>query len=258
MELSDEVFEKIRTQYKQNVENLKQSQLEIDRLKSELDKSQLETASTKENYREMIEELIKQFENRLKLNIENSHKTINELNKENERLRKENEELKNNKDKDEKATPVKGNFKISQPSFYNDSDFKALKKEEQERYLQFYAFYDAIDRVNEVKYLYVSIDLSGTLWMYNASSYKNAPIIQIELGKLLPNPYYFNQFSAKCEQKGECGDKLKKISKIFNFNTEISDEKKYSIIAVSPAYSLEYADKFGLSETGKIWIIEKK
>ena len=215
MEIADEIFENIKKQYEQNIEKLKQNQLEIDRLMSKLEESQIEIArlkskleegkieiaNTKENYREAIEDIIKKFEKRLISNNEKFTKTIDKLNKENERLLKENKELKERNKKDflEKENPQK--------SFCNGVDFHDFNLEEQEYYLHFYDCADIIDRISGVKYLYISIDLSGTVWLYNASNYKNAPIIQIDSVKLLPNPYYFSEFSDKNEQKGRSSDR---------------------------------------------------
>lgn len=212
---------------------------------------------------ETINSEIKKIKNQ-NTELESENKKLSEQNNDYfERLKRANEQHIKNDNDIKKMTEELNKLKKSLETKYDkmksenpvDKELQALDSDEQRYYYNIYLNHDYLDCINDIKYLSVSIDLSGSLLIYPSANYKKAQIIQLKYGKILPNPYFFTEFVSDI---GEYGESLKKISRIFNFNTDISDKKKYKIFAVSPAYVENYGDKILLVNMGRIWINENK
>ncbi|MCD8219218.1 MAG: hypothetical protein LUC50_02380 [Ruminococcus sp.] len=83
--------------------------------------------------------------------------------------------------------------------------------EKTNRYLSLCKDVNQLDNIETVKFLSASVGLTGQFYLYDSGNYRNALVVMLETGELLPNPYYFLQIFSR----GEPGDVCKKLSPLF-------------------------------------------
>ncbi|WP_295218010.1 hypothetical protein [Ruminococcus sp.] len=117
------------------------------------------------------------------------------------------------------------------------------------------SLFQNIDKVNEdefVAYLTISHNLSGDLRLSEAGNYRNAQIVALRNGMIIPNPYYY----ANSLTNGEFGDSFDKIKDIFRFSTQIYNDAKYYIETIAPARFHNEKGNYIIESQGEIGIKE--
>lgn len=131
-----------------------------------------------------------------------------------------------------------------------DASARNMDPQKMKYYLTLCTNCEELNQIETAEYLSISVDLSGDLKLFVSGNYRNALVVLLKTGELLPNPYYFPQLSGK----GETGEDLERLKCIFQFQKQLFSGIRYVIQKLVPAKCRHENNNYELQQTGEIWL----
>jgi len=113
-------------------------------------------------------------------------------------------------------------------------------------YLRMATDCDALDEETEALYLHMSVDLSGGVRLTNSGSFRNAAVVLLPDGALIPNPYYYRMPVSGLDLMG--------LERLFALPEGLVKAEHYRLTEVEPARAEDRSGSIVVTARGRLGI----
>ncbi len=127
--------------------------------------------------------------------------------------------------------------------------YSDVEKRKSGNYLELCCDIEALDKMDDVQYLSAKVSVSGSVIIGVAGGYRNADVMMLPEGEILPNPYNYTSLLTN----GELGSRLKRLSPCFPSARDLAEDRYYVMTAIVPAQcEKQGSNSYQLIHSGEI------
>ncbi len=113
-----------------------------------------------------------------------------------------------------------------------------------DRYLKMATDCAELDEEPDAVYLHMSVDLSGGVRLSNSGSYRNAAVVLLPDGALIPNPYYYSMPVSGLDLMG--------LERLFVLPRDLMKANRYCFTHVEPARAENHSGRITVVSQGRL------